>query len=203
MNPIRIALSAALLGGGLVAPLPALSQDFDPADYTLDLTATVLDLHATVIDMGGDAQVLSADVEQAIARSGDIQLRQSGDEYVLSVASDVLFGFDSADLSPQAQSSLSDVAGLIQRTEEGQVRVLGHTDSKGSDDYNLTLSNRRAEAVADFLRGAGVSVDRLQTEGRGESEPVAENEIDGQDNPDGRAQNRRVEFVLPKEMFQN
>ena len=192
--------TAALLGA-LLAPLPLVAQQVDPAASIRALVPTIHDLTATVQDLNDEGREISTEAQETLARSGDIQLRKSGEDYVLSVASDVLFGFDSADLSDQAQRSLGDVAELIQRKDAGQVRVLGHTDAKGTEAYNLTLSNRRAMAVADCLRGKGVAADRLLTEGRGEAEPVAPNQIDGRDNPEGRAQNRRVEFIVPAAML--
>jgi len=74
--------------------------------------------------------------------------------------------------------------------------VTGHTDSVGENDYNQTLSEARADAVVEALRTAGVS-STLTAEGRGEAEPVAPNEVDGQDYPAGRQLNRRVEIVIP------
>ena len=76
---------------------------------------------------------------------------------------------------------------------------MGHTDSKGSSDYNQRLSEDRAAAVARFLTDDGVPKDRLKSEGRGETEPVAANEVDGRDNEQGRVRNRRVEFILPRD----
>ena len=75
------------------------------------------------------------------------------------------------------------------------MRLRGHTDSWGSDAYNDRLSHQRAEAVRDFLEQRYPNLrGRVRAVGRGEREPVAPNEIDGRDNPAGRAQNRRVEI---------
>lgn len=194
----RIALVASLM---VPAALPGHAQDVSRTDHVLPLQATVLDLLPTVEDMTREGVELSAEAQEVLQRSGDIEVRSSGDEFILSVASDVLFAFDSDNLSQQARRSLTDVAEVIIRAAEGQVLVVGHTDSKGSDDYNVDLSRRRAEAVAAFLMEHGVAADRVGVEGRGEGEPVAKNEIDGVDNPAGRAQNRRVEFVVPTSML--
>ncbi len=75
-----------------------------------------------------------------------------------------------------------------------QVTIEGHTDSIGSDGYNLRLSERRAKAVKMYLVARGVEGSRLDTLGKGESEPVADNSKDGKDNPEGRAMNRRAEL---------
>ena len=82
------------------------------------------------------------------------------------------------------------VAKMMRDHEDLNFRIEGHTDSDGADEYNLELSGRRAEAVKTALIDLGISKDRLQTEGKGESVPVAENT-----SPEGKANNRRVEFV--------
>lgn len=198
----RIPLLALVLGAGLaIIATPGFAQNLG-TPVILDLKPTVLDLSATVSDMVGESRDLSAKAQETLQRSGDISWRQSGDNFILSVASDVLFDFDSAALSPRAQRSLTDMAELIARAPNGEILVVGHTDSKGSDTYNLDLSLRRAKAVAAFLHDRGVASNRLRTEGRGKTEPVADNEMNGADNPEGRAKNRRVEFVVPKSMLQ-
>jgi outer membrane protein OmpA-like peptidoglycan-associated protein len=192
-----------ILGAGLITATPGLAQNLGTEVRILDLKPTVLDLSATVSDMIGESRDISAKAQETLQRSGDISWRQSGDNFILSVASDVLFDFDSVALSPRAQRSLTDMAELITRAPKGQILVVGHTDSKGSNHYNLDLSERRAKAVAAFLRNQGVASGRLRTEGRGKTEPVADNEVGGVDHPEGRAKNRRVEFVVPKSMLQD
>ena len=94
---------------------------------------------------------------------------------------------------PSLSPVLDEAANLLNQCPDIRVSVEGHTDSRGSDAYNQGLSERRAIAVHDYLVGQGVDGGRLDTVGMGESDPVAPNENDdGSDNPDGRAQNRRV-----------
>ena len=76
------------------------------------------------------------------------------------------------------------------------MRIEGHTDSIGSDSYNQALSERRAQAVKAYLVSKGISATRLSTEGKGESEPIADNTKNGRDNPEGRAMNRRAELKV-------
>jgi OmpA-OmpF porin, OOP family len=111
----------------------------------------------------------------------------------ITLNTDVLFDFDSATLTPAAAGVVDDTAGRL-RSGTGAVTVVGHTDGVGTDAYNLDLSRRRAEAVGARLRAAGRPV---TTEGRGESEPVAPETVNGQDDPAGRARNRRVEITTP------
>src|SRR3546814_6985323 len=126
------------------------------------------------------------------AQTAGITVRETADSVVIAVASDVLFDFDSAVLSGKAQGTLAEVADRLARTPRQPVRVVGHTDARGSAAYNQALSLKRARSVAGFLAQNGIQASRLNPEGRGESDPVAPNEIDGADNPGGRARNRRV-----------
>ncbi|WP_226816372.1 OmpA family protein [Advenella sp. FME57] len=202
---IRMArLSWMLLALGL-SGLAIAQSDYDPDQYVLDLVPQVLDLQAT----SSDLQVASSDLNAAtselsesakklIEENGRISVRKADGGTVLSVASDILFAFDSADLSPKAQATLKDISTIIHDSQVKVVKVIGHTDARGTDAYNLKLSKTRAQLVAAFLVREGVAQSRIAPEGRGEAEPVAENEINGKDNPSGRAKNRRVEFVLPK-----
>lgn len=119
---------------------------------------------------------------------------RTGDEVEVSLAADVLFEFDSATLTADAQARLADLAGRIgDNAAAGTLTIVGHTDDVGDDAYNQSLSEQRAAAVQAVLEPAlGRSDLTVDVSGRGSSEPVAPNSIDGNDNPDGRAANRRV-----------
>lgn len=110
--------------------------------------------------------------------------------------SDVLFAFGKASLSPAAKAAIAEVGQRI-TADSGKIVIEGHTDAVGTDAANDTLSRQRATAVADALRatvGAGFT---YEVKGYGEAKPVAPNtQPDGSDNPDGRAQNRRVEVLV-------
>ncbi len=104
----------------------------------------------------------------------------------------VNFEFDSATLTPEAKSKLdAAVSTLSSNVGNKRIRVVGHTDSIGSETYNQKLSERRAQAVVNYLVSQGVDPSILISEGRGESEPIADNSTE-----EGRAKNRRVEFVI-------
>jgi outer membrane protein OmpA-like peptidoglycan-associated protein len=113
---------------------------------------------------------------------------------------DVLFEFDSADLTDAANHKIGAVAEIVVRlAPERALSVEGHTDAVGSDEYNLELSLRRALAVSDALQAGGVAGERLRAVGHGERFPVAPNRgADGRDDPAGRSQNRRVEVVIER-----
>jgi outer membrane protein OmpA-like peptidoglycan-associated protein len=103
----------------------------------------------------------------------------------------VLFDFDKATLKPAAQQELATVVQEMQENPTLRAELVGHTDSIGTEQYNLGLSKRRADAVKTFLVSKGIAADRIRTEGRGEAEPIAPNTTN-----EGRAQNRRVEITL-------
>jgi outer membrane protein OmpA-like peptidoglycan-associated protein len=103
----------------------------------------------------------------------------------------VLFDFDKADLKPEARRQLGVVLQALREQPSLQVHIVGHTDSVGSDEYNMKLSERRAGSVANYLVQQGVPRQNIRTEWRGEREPVASNAT-----ATGRAQNRRVEITL-------
>lgn len=109
----------------------------------------------------------------------------------LSDAGDVLFDFDKSDLTPAATAQLDTLMDKLRNADVVSIKVIGHTDSKGSDAYNQALSERRASSVASYLLSQGLAPGKLTSEGRGESEPVADNATD-----EGRAQNRRVELHI-------
>jgi outer membrane protein OmpA-like peptidoglycan-associated protein len=115
------------------------------------------------------------------------------------LSGDILFDFDKSDIRPRAEVILADLAARIARGSAGAtVRVEGHTDAKGSDDYNQALSERRAASVKEwFARLGGIEESLISTQGFGETRPVTPNQrTDGTDDPVGRQQNRRVEIVV-------
>ncbi|MCF8278189.1 MAG: OmpA family protein [Flavobacteriales bacterium] len=121
------------------------------------------------------------------------------------VLNGINYGYDSADLTADAKISLD--TGLYPiMTDNPQIiiELSSHTDSKGSDDYNLKLSERRAKSVVDYMISKGIDPQRLVPKGYGENKPIALNEFeDGTDNPDGRARNRRTEFEIIGELSED
>ena len=109
----------------------------------------------------------------------------------LRLPSEVMFAHDSARISPAFLPTLEKVAGFMERRPRVRARIVGHTDSTGSDSYNMDLSLRRAESVAGFLTNNGVHPRRLTTDGRGSNEPIANNAT-----AQGRQMNRRVDIIL-------
>lgn len=103
----------------------------------------------------------------------------------------IFFDFDKADLKPESIPELEKLVGLLEEYPSIRVEIGAHTDSDGSDSYNIDLSKRRAASVVAWLVDEGIESTRLETKGYGETRPIATNETD-----EGRAQNRRVEFKL-------
>lgn len=129
------------------------------------------------------------ELRESTAGSG-IDVSDNGDGILLNLP-DVTFAVDSTEISPSFRASLDRVAQSMVQYPDSLVDVYGHTDSTGSDQYNLDLSKRRADAVARYLISRGVSSARLQTQGMGEGYPVADN-----NTADGRSKNRRVEVKI-------
>jgi outer membrane protein OmpA-like peptidoglycan-associated protein len=109
----------------------------------------------------------------------------------VSFDSGLLFDFDSADLRPEARDNLNKLTKIINRDDDTMLMIVGHTDSKGSESYNKELSEKRAEAAAGYMVSQGLSNSRIETEGRGESEPIGDN-----DTEEGRQDNRRIEVAI-------
>jgi outer membrane protein OmpA-like peptidoglycan-associated protein len=137
-------------------------------------------------------QTAVAQTELAGARKelADLQAKQTDRGLVLTLG-DVLFDTGRATLKPGADRTIERLAQALKDNPNTRVMIEGHTDSVGGDEYNMALSERRAEAVADALRFRGVPADRYEAKGLGKDFPVASN-----DTQSGRQQNRRVEIVF-------
>lgn len=129
-------------------------------------------------------------MRERLAGSG-VEVVRQGDNITLDLPHGVTFGFDSASLRPEFHGTLDRVAQTLREYGQTLIEIAGHTDSVGSEQYNQALSERRANAVADYLVARGVSRERLIVVGAGESRPVASNETEA-----GRAENRRVEITV-------
>ena len=126
-----------------------------------------------------DGELANADVERV------------GEGIQITFDNAILFEFGKSDLQGQARNDLAELATSLQKYANTDVVIYGHTDAVGSDDFNLRLSEQRAQAAANYLMSQGISRSRITTIGKGETAPVASNETDA-----GRAQNRRVEIAI-------
>ena len=136
------------------------------------------------------AQVAQAQLASAQQQLADLQAKKT-DRGVVVTLGDVLFDTGQATLKPGATLALNRLATFLSSNPQTRIIIEGHTDSRGSEEYNEVLSERRAKAVATELMSRGISADQLQSIGRGKGYPVANN-----DTPEGRQQNRRVEIVF-------
>jgi outer membrane protein OmpA-like peptidoglycan-associated protein len=128
---------------------------------------------------------------RAELQGSGVSVTRIGDNITLNMPGNVTFATDSSDLSPAFFDVLNSVAKVMKEFNKTVVEVAGHTDSTGSDSYNQSLSERRAGAVAQYLRSQNIGGERLLTVGMGEARPVADN-----GSGDGRQANRRVEITM-------
>ncbi|GMT97729.1 hypothetical protein KH5H1_18480 [Corallococcus caeni] len=131
---------------------------------------------------------------QALTRLQDenVKVREEARGTVVTLSGSVLFATNATELLPAARDRLSEVATALKESKN-PLLIEGHTDSRGTDDYNEQLSERRAESVRNFLVNQGVPAERIQIRGMGEERPVASNST-----AEGRANNRRVEIVVER-----
>ena len=141
---------------------------------------------------------LAAQGSNLSAQGSSLSGTETGFNIQINLSSDVLFDFDKAELKPEADADLQKAADIIRQKGQGVILITGHTDSKGSDAYNQRLSLARAQAVKNWFEAKGLQ-QNYQLEGLGATRPIAPNtHPDGSDNPEGRAQNRRVEIIVNK-----
>jgi outer membrane protein OmpA-like peptidoglycan-associated protein len=129
---------------------------------------------------------------EAIAKEmKDAEVIREGEGIIIRFNEKVLFAYDRSDLNASAKTNLDKLNSILIKYPETNITIIGHTDNKGSDSYNQTLSEARANSVTMYAGLNGVNTARLTPLGKGESDPIAVN-----DTEEGRASNRRVEFVI-------
>jgi outer membrane protein OmpA-like peptidoglycan-associated protein len=119
------------------------------------------------------------------------KIERVGEGIKITFDSGILFATNSSDLQSTSRANLASLAKILMKYPDTNILVEGDTDSQGSESYNQALSERRAEAVANYLKGQGVAGSRISTVGLGELNPIASNET-----VSGREQNRRVEIAI-------
>lgn len=119
------------------------------------------------------------------------KVERVGEGIKITFDSGLLFGFDQAALTSTSQGNLQSLAETLKKYEDTNILIEGHTDSKGTEEYNQNLSEQRANSVSSYLAGLGVSSTRISDIGYGESMPIATN-----DTETGRSSNRRVEVAI-------
>ena len=119
------------------------------------------------------------------------KVERVGEGIVVEFSNAVLFGFDQSDISSQAETTLNDLITILNKYPDTDLEIQGHTDNTGTADYNMGLSQRRAQSVANYLTNHNISSRRVKTIGFGETAPKYSN-----DTETGRSQNRRVNFLI-------
>lgn len=213
-----VLLTAATLLAGCVATRPYTGQSSDPNDPNRARTGALIGAGIGVVagllsgddaterrqhamvgaglgaiaggSIGAYQDRQEAELRRQMQGTGVDVVRQ-GNNITLAMPEGITFAFDSDQLKPQFRPVLGDLASTLLEYNKTVIEVAGHTDSVGSESYNQDLSERRANAVADFLATRGVMRGRMITIGAGETRPVASN-----DTEYGRSQNRRVEITL-------
>ncbi len=130
----------------------------------------------------------AAEIQNAIPSA---EVIREGEGIIVKFDSGILFDFDSSNLKDPAKENIKTLAASLNQYPGTDIKVIGHTDNKGTEAYNISLSERRAAAVKAYAVAQGVPSSRLITVGKGFSEPIADNSTDA-----GRAANRRVEIVI-------
>jgi len=162
-------------------------------DKVTQLTMSITTLVDTKTGLQGfrsEVAPAATSLDQRLTRLG---AEVTGTEVTIRLPGSVLFDFDSAQIRPDAERTLAEVAEVIKGYPKRPVRIEGHTDSVASDDYNQKLSERRAASVRAWLAGKDVDGARLAPHGFGETRPVADN-----GTAEGRQRNRRVEVIIEK-----
>lgn len=116
---------------------------------------------------------------------------REGEGIIVKFDSGILFDVSKSELKTAAMTNIQNLAKSLKDNPDTDVMIIGHTDNSGSDEYNNRLSERRAEAVKTFTINQGISASRINTRGKGESEPIADNNTE-----EGKTKNRRVEIVI-------
>jgi len=130
----------------------------------------------------------AAEIERTVPGAEVIKAEEG---IIVKFDSGILFDFDKTDLKPDAQANIAKLVENLNDNPDTDILVIGHTDNKGTDQYNQGLSERRAKSVKSYAVSQGLASRRVETEGKSFHEPIADNDTEA-----GRAQNRRVEIVI-------
>ncbi|NUH66711.1 OmpA family protein [Sulfitobacter sp. S0837] len=183
-DPNQRTKSGALIGAGVGALAGAISE----GDGKGALKGALI---GGTIGAGVGYSLDKQEAELRAAMDSRVVITNTGDRLIVTLPQDILFATDSTSVAPALRDDLAALAQNVNIYKNSTLQVIGHTDSDGEAAYNQQLSERRARAVGSILMANGVPQSRLQTFGRGESQPIASNL-----SAAGKAQNRRVEIVI-------
>ncbi len=156
-------------------------------EVTEEVTETVIE------ETEEDTEEIEEAIDEEIEETGEAVEKDVTDSYSIKP---VFFEFDSYRLSDNAKDKLNGLTAIMKQYPDLKLKIIGHADAIGNENYNIKLAEQRAGAVAGYLQSQGIDKGRLTTESKGETDPVAINRtIDNRDAPRGRALNRRVQFT--------
>ncbi|MFT5134832.1 MAG: outer membrane protein OmpA-like peptidoglycan-associated protein [Gammaproteobacteria bacterium] len=188
---ISKATAGAAIGAGIAAIGAAIAnRDDDPRTRNQRILKATAAGGAIGSGVGYYMDRQEAKLRASLRNSG-VRVVRDNDNLILVMPGNITFATDSYELRPDFQDVLNSVSLVLAEFDKTILEVTGHTDSSGSDSYNMQLSERRAQAVSRNLTANSVAQDRILSIGFGESRPIANNST-----PTGRTENRRVELVL-------
>jgi outer membrane protein OmpA-like peptidoglycan-associated protein len=170
----------------------------DLSQSRMELTASEHDGELTAEQLSAErkaraaAEKRAADALAALAKLAEVKEEPRG--MVITLSGSVLFASNQSALLPEARSRLDQVSDVLLSTRERNIMVEGHTDSQGSNSYNMDLSQRRADSVRNYIVQRGYESDLIKARGLGEGNPIADN-----GSAEGRANNRRVEIIIERD----
>jgi outer membrane protein OmpA-like peptidoglycan-associated protein len=183
------AQQSALIGAGIGAVLGAATGAGDRDEMFRN--AAIGAAAGSVLGGIGGTNLDRQEAELRNELGAGVGITNTGSQLIVTMPQDILFATGSATLTQTLQGDLQDVANSLNRYPNTTINVVGHTDSTGTAEYNLDLSQRRAQAVASVLINAGVAPSRIRVTGMGENQPIATNQTTA-----GMALNRRVELII-------
>jgi outer membrane protein OmpA-like peptidoglycan-associated protein len=188
---VVLAGASLLLGAHALSPVAPhawadrITVDDPPAFTAEQLADGITPLDTGISELQPHTSALVPNIEPFETRSTE------GTQTVVTLASDILFAYGESTIDDHARTTIGET--VADAPQGAAVAVHGHTDSQGDEAFNLTLSEARAQTVADAIAATRPDL-RLDVQGFGESQPVSPNETAGEDDPAGRAENRRVEI---------
>jgi OmpA-OmpF porin, OOP family len=188
-----VSLAAGPVGAGILvgAMLGSVACTEDPLPEPSSSIAVVVPtpLPQPIIELDSDDDGITDRLDDCPNTPGGTTVNPRGCPGILLTLAGINFKFDSSQIEPESDQVLDQLVAALTDAAAVEVRIEGHTDSVGTEVYNLELSHRRANAVRDYLNHYRINAARLTTEGKGETQPIMENTT-----ADGRYQNRRVEI---------
>ena len=195
---MRLLVGAATLVQAFAASAAVTQKYSGPDDPATQAAARAALGSAKILDIVGIERGIESKTRGIESVLKDLGAKVTAQEIRIELAADVLFDFDKHDLRLEAIPSLEKVAEVLRSRAGSPVTIEGHTDGKGTDAYNLLLSEKRAQAVREWLvKDGGATAARITTKGWGKAKPIVSNrKPDGSDDPEGRKKNRRVEITV-------